>query len=158
VEGVNLALAARMILNPLSLLRLLPVIIVLVFGLVSSGAPDRASAQDASAQGYVTVSSPELVAMLAGKDFLLINVHVPYEGEIDRTDAFIAFDKIGQTPTALPDDKNAKIVLYCLSGRMSEIAARELARLGYTRVSHLAGGMRDWQAAGFQVIQKKQPK
>jgi rhodanese-related sulfurtransferase len=145
----------EVILNPFSKPRLLPVIVLLACGLALPWAPVRAFAQDASEQGYVTLRSAELATMLAAKDFLLVNVHVPYEGEIEQTDAFIAFDKIGETATALPDDKNARIVLYCLSGRMSEIAANELARLGYRRVSHLAGGMRDWQATGFRVIEKK---
>lgn len=138
-----------------SKLWLLPVIVLLVCGPALPWGPVRALAQDAGEQGYATLRSAELAAMLAAKDFLLINVHVPYEGEIEQTDAFIAFDKIGQAAGALPGDKNARIVLYCLSGRMSDIAARELARLGYKRVSHLAGGMRDWQASGFRLIEKK---
>lgn len=138
-----------------SKLWLFPVVVLLAFGSALPWGPARALAQDAGDEGYVTLRSAELAAMLAAKDFLLINVHVPYEGEIEQTDAFIAFDKIGQAAGSLPGDKNARIVLYCLSGRMSEIAAGELARLGYRRVSHLAGGMRDWQAAGFRIIEKK---
>ena len=53
-----------------------------------------------------------------------------------------------------PKDKSAPIVLYCRSGRMSEIAARELARLGYKHVSHLSGGMNDWKSSGYELIQK----
>lgn len=138
-----------------SKLWLLPVIVLLACGSTLPWAPVRALAQEAGEPGYATLRSAELAAMLAAKDFLLINVHVPYEGEIEQTDAFIAFDTIGQTAGSLPGDKNARIVLYCLSGRMSEIAARELTRLGYERVSHLAGGMRDWQATGFRIIEKK---
>jgi rhodanese-related sulfurtransferase len=37
---------------------------------------------------------------------------------------------------------------------MSELAARELSRLGYTQVSHLAGGMIDWEKNGQQVVRK----
>lgn len=145
----------EVILRRLSKLWRLSVIILLACGPALPWGPARALAQDASAQGYATLRSAELAAMLAAKDFLLINVHIPYEGEIEQTDAFIAFDKIGQAAKSLPGDKNSRIVLYCLSGRMSEIAAGELARLGYKRVSHLAGGMRDWQAAGFRIVEKK---
>jgi len=90
--------------------------------------------------------------MLARKDFFFVNVHIPYEGEIARTDAFIPFDR---TPALIPEypaDKNAKIVLYCRSGRMSDIAARKLAAAGYTNLFNLAGGMIAWQKAGLPVV------
>lgn len=144
-----------MILRRVSKLPLLAVFVLLALILALSWLPGRVSAQASGEPEFGTLHSAELAAMLAKKDFLLINVHVPYEGEIEQTDAFIAYDKIGQIPSALPDDRNARIVLYCLSGRMSEIAANELARLGYKQVSHLAGGMRDWRARGFQIIEKK---
>ena len=37
---------------------------------------------------------------------------------------------------------------------MSEIAARELTQLGYTRVSHLSGGMNNWKKNGYELIEK----
>ena len=83
-----------------------------------------------------------------------MNVHTPYEGEIKNTDAFIVFDKIADNIEKLPKEKTAKIVLYCRSGRMSKIAARELMLLGYTQVSHLSGGMIDWKKSGYEIIEK----
>jgi rhodanese-related sulfurtransferase len=100
------------------------------------------------------VSSTQLARMLRQKDFFFVNVHTPYEGEIEKTDAFIVFDTIADNLDKLPKNKDAKIVLYCRSGRMSEIATRELIRLGYTNVSHLAGGMIDWKKNGYEVITK----
>ena len=96
----------------------------------------------------------QLAAMLAQKDFFLVNVHIPYEGEIEDTDAFIAYDSIADNVDKLPQDKNAKIVVYCRSGGMSAIAARELVRLGFTQVSDLAGGMIDWEKNGYKIIAK----
>jgi rhodanese-related sulfurtransferase len=100
------------------------------------------------------VTSAQLAKMLQQKDFFFVNVHTPYEGEIKDTDAFIVFDKIGDNLDKLPKNKDANIVLYCRSGRMSEIAARQLIDLGYTHVSHLAGGMNDWKKHGYQIITK----
>src|SRR3989344_5402693 len=98
-----------------------------------------------------TLTSAQLAVMLSRKDFFFVNVHVPYQGEINDTDAFIPYDKIADNLDALPKDKNTKIVLYCQSGRMSEIAAQELVRLGYKRVSHLTGGMIDWERSGYEI-------
>lgn len=115
-------------------------------------ATTQASAQRSETFG--TLTSGQLAAMLQKKDFFLVNVHVPYAGEIRNTDAFIAYDKIADNVDKLPADKSAEIVLYCQSGRMSDTAARELARLGYSQVSHLSGGMIDWKKSGYEIIQK----
>lgn len=106
----------------------------------------------AESPGVATMESGQLAKMLQTKDFFFVNVHIPYEGEIKGTDALIAFDEIAENLHKLPPDKNAKIVLYCRSGRMSETVAMELSRLGYARVSHLAGGMISWTKAGYDII------
>ncbi|TKB17077.1 MAG: rhodanese-like domain-containing protein [Mesorhizobium sp.] len=108
-----------------------------------------AAEQDSS--GFQTITSEQLSQMLPRKDFFFVNVHIPYEGQIEGTDAFVPYDKIAQNLDKLPADKSAKIVLYCRSGRMSGIAAEQLARLGYLHVSHLSGGMIAWQASGHAL-------
>jgi rhodanese-related sulfurtransferase len=93
--------------------------------------------------------------MLASKDFLFVNTHVPYEGEIEQTDAFIAFEESGpQRVGEYPADKSAKIVLYCRSGRMSAIVAEELVNSGYTNIWNLDGGMIAWEKAGYTIIDR----
>ncbi len=103
---------------------------------------------------YTDVSVKGLTAMLDSKDFELVNVHVPYAGEIDQTDTFVPFDQIEANINAFPTDKDAKIVVYCRSGGMSAVSARELVRLGYTNVYNLDGGMNAWIAAGEELLQK----
>ena len=83
----------------------------------------------------------------------VINVHTPYAGEIARTRAFIAFDRILSDP-ALPRAKDTPIVLYCRTGRMSKIAAQQLAEAGYRNVVDLKGGMVAWAKAGKSIITK----
>lgn len=81
----------------------------------------------------------------------LINVHVPDEGNIAGTNARIPFDRVREQASQLPADKSAPIAVYCKSGRMSEIAAKELTALGYTNVIDLRGGMNAWERAGFAL-------
>lgn len=92
--------------------------------------------------------------MLASKDFVFVNVHIPFEGDIAGTDLSIPFDQITEPANLaqLPSDKNTKIVLYCRSGRMSEIAASALVALGYTDIWNLDGGMLRWEQQGFEII------
>ena len=102
---------------------------------------------------YQNIVPDELDTMLKDKDFVFVNVHIPFAGNISNTDLSIPYDQIG-TPeylNQLPADKNAKIVLYCRSGRMSEIAATELVSLGYSNVWDLEGGMVAWEQAGYEI-------
>jgi rhodanese-related sulfurtransferase len=99
---------------------------------------------------YTDVGVAELQTMLENKDFTQVNVHIPFEGDIAGTDLSIPYDQIAQNLDKLPD-KNAKIVLYCRSGRMSAIAAETLVGLGYTNVWNLDGGMVAWEGAGNTI-------
>jgi len=107
----------------------------------------------AAGGSYQNITADELNAMLKNKDFVFVNVHIPFAGNIANTDLSIPYDQISipENLSQLPDDKNAKIVLYCRSGRMSEIAAQELVSLGYTDIWNLTGGMVEWEQAGFEI-------
>ncbi len=105
-----------------------------------------------SRASYKNISVDQLDEMMNNKDFILINVHVPYEGEISQTDLLIPFNAIEKFKNELPNDKDAKIVLYCKSGQMSRIAAEKLTSMGYTQVHNFQDGMRDWRRNGKQIL------
>ncbi len=104
-----------------------------------------------NADGYADIDVEQLAGMLDDESLTLINVHIPYEGEIPETHLFIPFDEIADHLDQLPD-KDAPIVLYCRSGSMSTSAARDLAGLGYTNVLEVDGGFNAWKAAGYELL------
>jgi rhodanese-related sulfurtransferase len=100
---------------------------------------------------YVNVTHEELNDMVQDKDFILINVHIPYEGNIPQTDISIPYNQISENISQLPKEKDAKIVVYCRSGSMSAVAADKLVSMGYTNVFNLEGGFFGWADAGLPM-------
>lgn len=100
---------------------------------------------------FTRVSPEELRDMKNDEGFPLVNVHVPFAGNISGTDLSIPYDEIEENLDKLPADKDAKIVLHCQGGPMSFDAAETLVSLGYTDVSDLDGGMEAWRNAGFRL-------
>ena len=110
-----------------------------------------ACSQEGAPASYGDLSVDQLETILAHRDVFLVNVHIPFEGDLPNTDASIRFDEIAQHLDELPQDRDAEIVLYCRSGRMSAEAAGVLASLGYTNVFNLEGGFQAWEAAGNEL-------
>ncbi len=132
----------------------LSLLTALVLSACGAGAPaaETNAMDDAAMPGqYRDLSAETLQSMMQNKDFVLINVHVPFAGNIPETDLSLPYDQIAAYQSQLPSDKDAKIVVYCRSGSMSAIAARTLVELGYTNVWNLSGGMNAWQRAGMPL-------
>src|SRR5574341_13533 len=134
------------------------ILMVSALSLAACGGAATPTAADATGEkvvldagSYMDIDAAGLQAMLSNKDFTFVNVHIPFEGDIARTDLSIPYNEIDKHLDQLPADKSAKIVLYCRSGRMSAIAAETLVGLGYTNVWNLEGGMVDWERAGYPI-------
>lgn len=98
-----------------------------------------------------TVTATELSGMLAARtagerDFELVDVREIGEHEIVSIDGSVLIPQgrilAGEAWTELPQDK--EIVFHCKGGTRSAAVLAAAQRAGYTRVSHLDGGIMAW--------------
>jgi rhodanese-related sulfurtransferase len=88
------------------------------------------------------------------KGFILIDVRSAQEhaaGFIPGTDLNIDFREIQARHRDIGAQLEDHLVVYCQSGRRSNIAAETLADLGYRHVYNVTGSMDAWLAAGFPI-------
>jgi rhodanese-related sulfurtransferase len=119
----------------------------------SPASSDRATVVQAEGGHWTNITPERLASMLKTKDFTLLNVKVPYSGEISGTDLYIPYTALTARAAQLPSDRAAPIVVYCRSGNESAIAAQTLLDLGYTNIENLDGGMTAWVASGRELVQ-----
>lgn len=62
----------------------------------------------------------------------------------------IPYDEIAGRIAALAPDHDARIVLYCRSGRRSDIAEQALRQMGYRQIEN-KGGLNDMLQNGYQI-------
>lgn len=103
---------------------------------------------------YRVVTVQELQTMLEKKDFTMVNVHIPFQGNISQTDLHLAYDVIEQNLNQLPQEKDAKILVYCLTSGMAKKAIATLLNQGYTNLWMLDGGTTSWEEAGLSLENK----
>jgi phage shock protein E len=128
---------------------------VMLFAGLAGGVATAENAPAKGQEGFARLDPAAFEQHMKNDQAMVINVHVPYQGEIDGTDAFIPYDKIKNDPR-LPKDKNAEILLYCRSGNMSEKAGKDLHDAGYTNLAHLEGGMNAWEGSGRKLTYNQQ--
>lgn len=98
------------------------------------------------------VGPEEFAGLVGNPSATVINVHVPYDGEIEGTDLFLPYDALD--PTRLPADRATELLVYCRKGDMSAIASTTLVALGYTNIVELDGGMDAWGKTNRPTIRK----
>lgn len=93
---------------------------------------------------YRKIASKEAMDMM-GEDVVVLDVRTQAEfdeGHIPNAVLLPGTEIMQRAEEVLPD-KEQTILVYCRSGRRSEMAAKELIQLGYTNVYDF-GGILDW--------------
>lgn len=85
-------------------------------------------------------------AMDEGKDLVLVDVREPHELKICclKYNLHIPLGDLRFRMEELEPYKEKELVLYCRSGRRSNMAAMFLSELGFAKVKNLKGGVLAW--------------
>jgi phage shock protein E len=94
---------------------------------------------------YIRISAEEAKSIMESEDVIILDVRTPEEfAQAHIAGALLIPDyELEEKAVSELPDKEAKILIYCRSGRRSELASRLLIGMGYTQVYDF-GGIIDW--------------
>ena len=129
---------------------------IIVRLLLTIAALGSSAATLAQEQPVATVSQTELLSKMAtpAADLLVLDVRTAEEfaaGHIPGA-VNISHDQLAARLTELLDYKQREVIVYCRTGRRSEIAAGVLLAARFALVRHLAGDYTAWQAAERAIV------
>ena len=105
-------------------------------------------------QAWNTITAQDLRQSLGAKeDLFLVDVREAgeYEGGHIPGAVNISVNELPSRVKELPPDRNARIIVYCATGRRSAYAAMFLRVYGYNDVRTLVHGIREWTGLGYPV-------
>ncbi len=101
---------------------------------------------------FVIDATPAQVhAWLTAGEIVLVDVREANEYAFERIHGALLYPLSTFDATALPSE-GRRLVLHCGSGKRSLTAAHKLQAAGHGQLTHLAGGIQAWKAAGLPVI------
>lgn len=102
--------------------------------------------------GLVNLTPDELAKKMESEQVSLIDVRTRYEynhSHIGKADSH----PLDTVENIIPNlNKNVDIVLICATGHRSRAASNKFLGNGFTKVSHLEGGMRAWKKARKETV------
>ena len=126
---------------------LLLLAISLIAFLVMGCSKQAAKTDSDKSGGYQKITASAVKSRLdKGEQLIIVDVRTKeeYDGGHIPKSLLIPYDEIEVKAASLLPDKNAAIIVYCRTGRRSEIAAKSLLKLGYTNVADM-GAISDWK-------------
>lgn len=131
------------------------VTVALTLGGCASGASTAGSAtasggsmqSSQQSTGYTTISTDEAKQKIDAGNITIVDVRTQAEYEAGHIPGavLVTLDTIGTAqPAALPD-LNANLLVYCRTGVRSAQASAALAKIGYTHIYNMDGGITAWK-------------
>jgi phage shock protein E len=112
--------------------------------------PSRADEPAAPATAAL-ISQAELLTRIDKKDpdVVVLDVRTPAEFAAGHVPGArnVSHDQLAAKLPELGDLKDKQVVLYCRSGRRSQLAAETLSKAGFTKLRHLEGDYLAWEEA-----------
>ena len=104
---------------------------------------------------YKKITSDEAVAMMTS-DVVILDVRTQeeFDGGHIKNAVLLPDYEISEKAESVLADRNQTILIYCRTGRRSELAAKELVGMGYTSVYDF-GGIVDWTG---EIVQSTEVK
>ena len=116
--------------------------------------PNRFQKLVAEAKKNIQEISPNDAALELGRGAAtLIDVRAAEEWKLGRARGAKHLNRgeIELEIEAQVPDSGQRIICYCGGGSRSALVAESLQKMGYTNVHSMAGGFRDWKAAGLPI-------
>jgi rhodanese-related sulfurtransferase len=129
---------------------------------MSDGASGKTAAElvAEAKQRVDNLTVDDVVAELETGDPLIVDVREPAErdehgsipGAISAPRGMLEFYADPTSAYHRPEfDPRRRVILHCMAGGRSALAADTLQQMGYTDVAHLDGGFTSWKQAGQPV-------
>jgi rhodanese-related sulfurtransferase len=100
---------------------------------------------------FPTITVGDLKATMASTKVVLLDANGTESWQSGHIPGAIDFSaNKDNLASALPKDKNALVVAYCLNPQCTayQAAAEAAKKLGYTNIKHLTAGIMGWKDAG----------
>jgi len=101
----------------------------------------------------MAIAPNDLVAQIdAGESPVVLDVRSKAEFDAGHVPGavHVPFWQVAKSRALLPADTNEPLVVYCGHGPRAYMAGAALRRLGFSRISYLAGHMTRWKREGLR--------
>lgn len=127
------------------------------------------TSQEEDMSGYKNINVKEARDMVEEGNVYVLDVRTPSEFNSSHLKGATLVPVINAFGSNLSSDqllqsridevpKNKKVLVYCKTGKRSEIASEMLVKAGNSQVYNLAGGINAWTEAGFPVVSSEEQK